>query len=306
MTTSNRFPSGASTEQVKKDAKKLAKANSIPLHEALDRAAAEHGAPVPWNRVQEYLASQDNEELLALFTLPLSAGGDFFVSITVQRPLISVTGVVAVGKSISAMLIAEQFLAQTRGRVHLVSAYDLPADNDRVASESSWGHVWNRLKSEYGNRCLQVSSIGRPGELLPGEALDLTSTRPDRGDLVIVDERNYGARGQSFEEIASVARMWRVGVVLCKIGGPWNGEITREPADGGPFTVHVECFRAPRTEETTLLVTELLTRKRGSCRVVPGADFGSPARRFRFDRSTPQKIGDSPVTRSQTNTRSTH
>lgn len=306
MTTSNRFPSGASTEQVKKDAKKLAKANSIPLHEALDRAAAEHGAPVPWNRVQEYLASQDNEQLLVRFTLPLSAGGDFLVSITVQRPLISVTGVVAVGKSISAMLIAEHFLAQTRGRVHLVSAYDLPADNDRVASESSWGHVWNRLRTEYGNRCLQVSSNRRPGEHLRAEALDLTATRPDRGDLVIVDEPHYGARGQRFEEIASVARLWRVGVVLCKIGGPWSGESIPEPADGGPFTVHVECLRAPRTEVTTLLVTELLTRKRGTCRVVPGADFGSPARRFRFDRSTPQKIEGSPVARSQANTRSTH
>lgn len=117
---------------------------------------------------------------------------------------------------------------------------------------------------------------------------------------MIVDEPHYGARGQGIEAIAAVARLWRVGVVLCKIGGPWSGESTPEPADGGPFAVHVECLRAPRTEETALQVTELLTRKRGSCRVVPGADFGSPARRFRFDRSTP------PVAQSQANSRSTH
>jgi hypothetical protein len=305
LTTSNRFPSGASTEQVKKDAKKLAKANSIPLHEALDQAAAQHGAPVPWNRVQEFLGSQDNEHLLARFTIPLAAGGDYLLSITEKRPLISVTGRVAVGKSISAMLIAEQFLAQTCGRVHLVSAYDHPADNDQMASESTWGHVWDRLRSDYGTRCLQQSSVQRPSEFVRSEPLDLTSTRPDRGDLVIVDERHYGASGQSYEEVTSVARLWRVGIILCKIGGTWSGENTFEPADGGPFTVHVECFRAPRTDETTLVVTELSTRNQGICRVVPEADFGSPARRFRFVQGTQRRIEALPVARTRTSPRST-
>lgn len=53
LTNSNRFPSGASIDQVKKDARKLAKSTGLSLHEALDQAAAEHGAQVPWNRIQE-------------------------------------------------------------------------------------------------------------------------------------------------------------------------------------------------------------------------------------------------------------
>ncbi|EPJ2934378.1 hypothetical protein L4O28_005377 [Pseudomonas aeruginosa] len=121
MTISNRFPSGASLDQVKKDAKKLAKSNGLSLHEALDQAAAAHGAQVPWHRIQEFLAGDDDETLLARFALPLYAGGVFTVSLTETRPMISVTGRTGAGKSTTALLIAERYLASCRGRVHLVS-----------------------------------------------------------------------------------------------------------------------------------------------------------------------------------------
>lgn len=58
LSNETRFPSGATIDQVKKDAKKLAKAQGIPLHQAQDAAALKHGLALPWNRVNEWLTGQ--------------------------------------------------------------------------------------------------------------------------------------------------------------------------------------------------------------------------------------------------------
>jgi hypothetical protein len=46
----SRFPSGRSVGNCRNDAKRLSKREGIPLHEALNRIAAENGSPKPWDR----------------------------------------------------------------------------------------------------------------------------------------------------------------------------------------------------------------------------------------------------------------
>lgn len=50
MSTELRFPSGITVTQAKKDAKKLARAESIKLHEAQNRIAKSNGMNLPWDK----------------------------------------------------------------------------------------------------------------------------------------------------------------------------------------------------------------------------------------------------------------
>ncbi|VCZ31638.1 hypothetical protein BANRA_06238 [Pseudomonas aeruginosa] len=238
LTISNRFPSGASLDQVKKDAKKLAKSNGLSLHEALDQAAAAHGAQVPWHRIQEFLAGDDDETLLARFALPLYAGGVFTVSLTETRPMISVTGRTGAGKSTTALLIAERYLASCRGRVHLVSPLHVqPTSTVEELSEGCWMDVWDRISLKYPGRCVRVVCPERTAEMYMVGPLDLSHSQPERGDLVVLDERYHCAKGQSLIDVAEIARMWRVGLILCKQPRPWEHETITDESVGDPFSL---------------------------------------------------------------------
>ncbi|SBW85407.1 Conserved hypothetical protein (plasmid) [Pseudomonas veronii 1YdBTEX2] len=104
MPNDNRFPSGATIDQVKKDAKKLVKAQNIPLNQALDAAALKHGLALPWNRVNDWLGGQKGSAI-ASFTLPLDNGGKKIVNLTYEQPLIMVCGWVGCGKSTTALVL---------------------------------------------------------------------------------------------------------------------------------------------------------------------------------------------------------
>ncbi|WP_277594406.1 hypothetical protein [Pseudomonas chlororaphis] len=286
MTISNRFPSGASLDQVKKDAKKLAKSNGLSLHEALDQAAAAHGAQVPWHRIQEFLAGDDDETLLARFALPLYAGGVFTVSLTETRPMISVTGRTGAGKSTTALLIAERYLASCRGRVHLVSPLHVqPTSTVEEVSEGCWMDVWDRISLKYPGRCVRVVCPERTAEMYMVGPLDLSHSQPERGDLVVLDERYHCAKGQSLIDVAEIARMWRVGLILCKQPRPWEHEIITDESVGDPFSLHIKCSRDLRLDQCRLQLEEMVNGRWGECLIVPGAPYGSSKRKFRFQRS---------------------
>ncbi|MNP08596.1 hypothetical protein D3C76_1006730 [compost metagenome] len=286
MTISNRFPSGASLDQVKKDAKKLAKSNGLSLHEALDQAAAAHGAQVPWHRIQEFLAGDDDETLLARFALPLYAGGVFTVSLTETRPMISVTGRTGAGKSTTALLIAERYLASCRGRVHLVSPLHVqPTSTVEELSEGCWMDVWDRISLKYPGRCVRVVCPERTAEMYMVGPLDLSHSQPERGDLVVLDERYHCAKGQSLIDVAEIARMWRVGLILCKQPGPWEHETITDESVGDPFSLHIKCSRDLRLDQCRLQLEEMVNGRWGECLIVPGAPYGSSKRKFRFQRS---------------------
>ncbi|HFH3772128.1 TPA: hypothetical protein ACGJZ4_005175 [Pseudomonas aeruginosa] len=286
MTISNRFPSGASLDQVKKDAKKLAKSNGLSLHEALDQAAAAHGAQVPWHRIQEFLAGDDDETLLARFALPLYAGGVFTVSLTETRPMISVTGRTGAGKSTTALLIAERYLASCRGRVHLVSPLHVqPTSTVEELSEGCWMDVWVRISLKYPGRCVRVVCPERTAEMYMVGPLDLSHSQPERGDLVVLDERYHCAKGQSLIDVAEIARMWRVGLILCKQPRPWEHETITDESVGDPFSLHIKCSRDLRLDQCRLQLEEMVNGRWGECLIVPGAPYGSSKRKFRFQRS---------------------
>lgn len=286
LTISNRFPSGASLDQVKKDAKKLAKSNGLSLHEALDQAAAAHGAQVPWHRIQEFLAGDDDETLLARFALPLYAGGVFTVSLTETRPMISVTGRTGAGKSTTALLIAERYLASCRGRVHLVSPLHVqPTSTVEELSEGCWMDVWDRISLKYPGRCVRVVCPERTAEMYMVGPLDLSHSQPERGDLVVLDERYHCAKGQSLIDVAEIARMWRVGLILCKQPRPWEHETITDESVGDPFSLHIKCSRDLRLDQCRLQLEEMVNGRWGECLIVPGAPYGSSKRKFRFQRS---------------------
>lgn len=286
LTISNRFPSGASLDQVKKDAKKLAKSNGLSLHEALDQAAAAHGAQVPWHRIQEFLAGDDDETLLARFALPLYAGGVFTVSLTETRPMISVTGRTGAGKSTTALLIAERYLASCRGRVHLVSPLHVqPTSTVEELSEGCWMDVWDRISLKYPGRCVRVVCPERTAEMYMVGPLDLSHSQPERGDLVVLDERYHCAKGQSLIDVAEIARMWRLGLILCKQPRPWEHETITDESVGDPFSLHIKCSRDLRLDQCRLQLEEMVNGRWGECLIVPGAPYGSSKRKFRFQRS---------------------
>ncbi|HFL2870364.1 TPA: hypothetical protein ACGWVL_004764 [Pseudomonas aeruginosa] len=286
MTITNRFPSGASIDQVKKDAKKLTKSEGLSLHEALDQAAAAHGAEVPWHRIQEFLAGDDDETLLARFALQLYAGGVFTVSLTETRPMISVTGRTGSGKSTTALLIAERYLASCRGRVHLVSPLHVQQTSTvEEVSEGCWMDVWDRISLKYPGRCVRVVCPERTAEMYMVGPLDLSHSRPERGDLVVLDERYHCAKGQSLIDVAEIARMWRVGLILCKQPRPWEQETIPDESVDDPFSLHIKCSRDLLLDKCRLQLEEMVNGRRGECLIVPGAPYGSSKRKFRFQRS---------------------
>ena len=222
MSNENRFPSGATIDQVKKDAKKLTKAQNIPLNQALDASALKHGLALPWHRVQEWLAAQ-RRAAIASFTLPLDDGESKIVNMTYERPLVMVCGRVGCGKSSTALVLAAQVMARSKARVYFVTPR--PAGWPPV--------VWDTLIQDYAGRCFEVGNVHN---------LDMALFNPTAGDIVILDERYHGARDQSLQQLIEQARNWLVGLFVCKQGDPADMELelTKSPYPGSGITLVVE------------------------------------------------------------------
>jgi hypothetical protein len=75
--------------------------------------------------------------------------------------------------------------------------------------------VWDSLYRNFPSRCLEVGDVHN---------FDLAQINPTAGDIVILDERHQGARNQSLQRLIEQARFWKVGLFVCKQGGPSDME----------------------------------------------------------------------------------
>lgn len=127
MSTYNRFPSGASVEQVKKDAKSLSKSEGIPLHIALNKAAAKHGIAQPWAKVLEQLALAGDTDQFIVFNLQ-SEGRVVEFGLSAERPIGVILGQTGTGKSVLASLLCESHLALGTSAMHFVTPHGVTKD----------------------------------------------------------------------------------------------------------------------------------------------------------------------------------
>jgi hypothetical protein len=126
----DRFDSGLSVSQAKKDAKKLAKAKDIPLHEALDIIAIEN-AGLSWNkamyRIKGVFEVETTSCRLARFVLPIhkaSEGNDVECFLSKQAPVALINGKSGSGKTVAALCLAEQHV-QKKHKVFYLPWFDI-------------------------------------------------------------------------------------------------------------------------------------------------------------------------------------
>tara|TARA_Y100000310_G_C20702635_1_gene831387 strand:- start:7271 stop:8092 length:822 start_codon:yes stop_codon:yes gene_type:complete len=105
----NTFPSGLSFTQAKKDAKKLAKRDNIPLFEAQDIIAQEHSRSL-WSE-----AVRQKEQ-----RIKLTFNGDEVI-FPKEKTITSVLGEAGTGKSVFMLDVAAQILQQGRGVLYISS-----------------------------------------------------------------------------------------------------------------------------------------------------------------------------------------
>ena len=105
----NTFPSGLSFTQAKKDAKKLAKRDNIPLFEAQDIIAQEHSRSL-WSE-----AVRQKEQ-----HIKLTFNGDEVI-FPKDKTITSVFGEAGTGKSVFMLDVAAQILQQGRGVLYVSS-----------------------------------------------------------------------------------------------------------------------------------------------------------------------------------------
>ena len=208
MSNVNRFPSGATLDQVKKDAKKLARTQNIPLNQAQDAAALKHGLAMPWNRVNEWLKSQ-RVSAIASFTLPLDSGETKVVNLTCEQPLVMICGWVGCGKSTTALVLAGQAMAKSKARLFFLTS-----------KPAGWPpKVWDTLCQDFPGRCFEI------GNIRDFNVFHMLDINPTAGDIFILDERFQGAREESLHCLIELARNWKVGLFVCKQGAATDMEL---------------------------------------------------------------------------------
>jgi len=222
MSTYNRFPSGASVEQVKKDAKSLSKSEGIPLHVALNKAAAGHGIALPWAKVLEQLTKVEDAGQFIVFNL---TSGDQVIEfgLTAEQPIGVIIGETGTGKSVLATMLCESHLALGTSAVHFVSP-------DGVTNDPA-GRLLHKLVTRHSDRAgitqterftdprLELT-VKRNGVRLSGSvARQETCTATPLpipvvpGDLMVVDEASR-AINVPLNEWATNTLALGVGVLL--------------------------------------------------------------------------------------------
>ena len=124
----DRFQSGVSVPQARKDAKKLAKKENIPLHKALDVVALKNSG-LSWNKAIKDINTIPidgyGEDLLASFALKTQSGNAIIFSLSKRNPVAYIVGMSGSGKSVSSLLLAEQHLCAGKNVVYL-PGHDMP------------------------------------------------------------------------------------------------------------------------------------------------------------------------------------
>lgn len=127
-----RFPSGKTVDQIKKDAKRLAKDRGLPLHMALDLCAREEGMEECWSRAIAIL--QKEHSLIWQLQLPLhredrASQRTRAIEIWPDASTIVIVGRAGSGKSVLAMKLAQQALSMITGQIHYIAPENgLPLD----------------------------------------------------------------------------------------------------------------------------------------------------------------------------------
>jgi hypothetical protein len=119
-----RFPSGKTVDQVKKNAKRLAKERGVPLHVALDLLPREEGMEECWSRAIAIL--QKEHSLIWQLQLPLhreDRASQRFRAIEIRpdASTIIIVGRASSGKSVLAMMLAQQALSMITGQIHYMT-----------------------------------------------------------------------------------------------------------------------------------------------------------------------------------------
>lgn len=123
------FQSGITLTQARKDAKKLAKSEGVPLHKALNSIAEQHHGQ-SWSKSVRSLNLKPT-----VFSLTLKALVDnkqVTIQLTQDEPLCIIDGYPGSGKTIAALTMAEYHLKQGFA-VHYFAGYDMA---NRVSPQS--------------------------------------------------------------------------------------------------------------------------------------------------------------------------
>lgn len=233
MGTYNRFPSGASVEQVKKDAKSLSKSEGIPLHSALNTAAAKHGIAKPWAKVLEQLALIGDSDQFIVFNLQ-SAGRVVEFGLSAERPIGVIVGETGSGKSVLASLLCESHLALGVSALHFVSPYGIT--NDLA------GRMLHKATARHGDRACLTKAERNANPLL--QVTETCRATPLEipvvsGDLIVVDECRQAIKIPLNEWAASTLPLG-VGVLLVVQSAR---EIASLPRDRISFLLTAESAR---------------------------------------------------------------
>ncbi|MCG7884397.1 MAG: hypothetical protein AB2669_08150 [Candidatus Thiodiazotropha endolucinida] len=179
----DRFDSGLSISQAKKDAKKLAKAKDIPLHEALDIIAIEN-AGLSWNKAM-YRVNGVSEVgtiscRLARFVFSIhkvSESNDVECFLSKQTPVALINGMSGSGKTVAALCLAEQHV-QKKHKVFYLPGYDMPRNKTPYPGDIGHQKALDMMSRYPGY--FQVIDGDNPSTI---EKLDLVPNA-----LVVIDE----------------------------------------------------------------------------------------------------------------------
>lgn len=186
VTSTLRFPSGVTIAQAKKDAKSLAKTDSVSLSKAQDAVAQRNGLDMPWGKAMSWLNRQAPRPL-ASFGLTLRQGGNHVIDIPEHAPFIPVIGPTGCGKSVLALELARQQLAALpEARLYWCSLLSGPNQDEPEFSPDRYmaEHQLSALETCYSDRvlCLPPAAI----ETLPGADIP-------NGSVFIVDSVEHVA-----------------------------------------------------------------------------------------------------------------
>ena len=184
MSTTLRFPSGLTVTQAKKDAKKLAKAESIKLHEAQDRTSRSNGLNMSWNKALAWLERQPKP--LMSFRLSLNSERNegtshHLIDLYPEAPVVLIAGTTGSGKSVIALELAHQAITKSAIRTYYCTMQGLifeAATGSQDINSKQIGYLQQNFPNHF-----HIHSFSRG--VSPLESMDNEVTE---GSLLIIDE----------------------------------------------------------------------------------------------------------------------
>jgi len=153
-----RFPSGRSVANCKKDAKRLCKTDRIPLHEALDRVAADNGLAMPFHRAIAQLKKQAATSLMTRTDIQ---------AVMDRHPELTHFGLGLSQRAVSKMTFDEYRIAFEQERQSLLDAVDECNRACRFMRHMQKRQTINTASSSYGLKHRAETFGRRMGEANP-------------------------------------------------------------------------------------------------------------------------------------------